>query len=241
MNPTASFLSNGPGDPAATGVYAVPVRSRASLETGKPLFGICLGHQLLALALGAKTEEDAARPSRGQPSGERPHHRQGGDHQPEPRLCRICPKLCPIVLRLPILSLFDGIERRLPPEGPVRYFRCSITPKPRPGRRIAITCSTASSPRCRRSGARGHRRVTIVDTEKLLAALLPEWAKAKERASWQLWWRNSTSAAAPALQQYGIEQFQAGKFTPLAVKAFEIGRRAQCPNNRSIKTIWASR
>jgi carbamoyl-phosphate synthase small subunit len=53
-NPDGIFLSNGPGDPAATGEYAVPV-IRQLLETGKPLFGICLGHQLLGLAVGAKT------------------------------------------------------------------------------------------------------------------------------------------------------------------------------------------
>ena len=53
-DPDGIFLSNGPGDPAATGEYAVPV-IRALLETGKPMFGICLGHQILALALGAKT------------------------------------------------------------------------------------------------------------------------------------------------------------------------------------------
>ena len=52
--PDGIFLSNGPGDPAATGVYAVPV-IRQLLETKKPLFGICLGHQLLGLAVGAKT------------------------------------------------------------------------------------------------------------------------------------------------------------------------------------------
>jgi carbamoyl-phosphate synthase small subunit len=52
--PDGIFLSNGPGDPAATGVYAVPV-IRQLLDTGKPLFGICLGHQLLGLAVGAKT------------------------------------------------------------------------------------------------------------------------------------------------------------------------------------------
>jgi carbamoyl-phosphate synthase small subunit len=54
--PDGVFLSNGPGDPAATGEYAVPM-IRGVLESGKPLFGICLGHQMLALALGATTEK----------------------------------------------------------------------------------------------------------------------------------------------------------------------------------------
>ena len=52
--PDGIFLSNGPGDPAATGVYAVPV-VKALLASGLPIFGICLGHQILALALGART------------------------------------------------------------------------------------------------------------------------------------------------------------------------------------------
>ena len=52
--PDGVFLSNGPGDPAATGAYAVPAL-RAVLDSGVPVFGICLGHQILALALGART------------------------------------------------------------------------------------------------------------------------------------------------------------------------------------------
>ncbi|MGH6973572.1 MAG: carbamoyl phosphate synthase small subunit, partial [Stellaceae bacterium] len=56
--PDGVFLSNGPGDPAATGTYAVPV-IRELIKSGKPLFGICLGHQLLARALGGQTRKMA--------------------------------------------------------------------------------------------------------------------------------------------------------------------------------------
>jgi carbamoyl-phosphate synthase small subunit len=52
--PDGVFLSNGPGDPEATGVYAVPT-IKGVLDSGLPVFGICLGHQMLALALGGKT------------------------------------------------------------------------------------------------------------------------------------------------------------------------------------------
>jgi len=54
LEPAGVFLSNGPGDPAATGVYAVPV-IQGLLERDVPIFGICLGHQLLGLAAGART------------------------------------------------------------------------------------------------------------------------------------------------------------------------------------------
>jgi carbamoyl-phosphate synthase small subunit len=54
LNPDGVFLSNGPGDPAATGAYAVPM-IRGVLDADLPVFGICLGHQMLALALGART------------------------------------------------------------------------------------------------------------------------------------------------------------------------------------------
>jgi len=54
LSPDGVFLSNGPGDPAATGEYAVPVIRRL-LEADVPIFGICLGHQMLAIAAGART------------------------------------------------------------------------------------------------------------------------------------------------------------------------------------------
>jgi carbamoyl-phosphate synthase small subunit len=54
LKPDGVFLSNGPGDPAATGTYAVPVL-RKIIDSGIPTFGICLGHQMLGLAVGART------------------------------------------------------------------------------------------------------------------------------------------------------------------------------------------
>jgi len=54
--PDGIFLSNGPGDPAATGKYAVPIIKQL-IKSKLPIFGICLGHQILSLALGAKTSK----------------------------------------------------------------------------------------------------------------------------------------------------------------------------------------
>ncbi len=59
MKPDGVFLSNGPGDPAATGKYAVGI-IKTLIEKETPIFGICLGHQILALALGAKNKKNEA-------------------------------------------------------------------------------------------------------------------------------------------------------------------------------------
>jgi carbamoyl-phosphate synthase small subunit len=56
LKPNGIFLSNGPGDPAATGKYAIPI-IRDLIKNNIPIFGICLGHQILALTLGAKTKK----------------------------------------------------------------------------------------------------------------------------------------------------------------------------------------
>lgn len=72
--PDGVFLSNGPGDPAATGEYAVPT-IKALLEKDVPLFGICLGHQMLALAAGAKT----AKMFQGHRGANHPVQRVGSD------------------------------------------------------------------------------------------------------------------------------------------------------------------
>ena len=56
LKPDGIFLSNGPGDPAATGKYAIPIIKKL-IEMKLPIFGICLGHQLLGLTLGAKTKK----------------------------------------------------------------------------------------------------------------------------------------------------------------------------------------
>ena len=56
LKPHGIFLSNGPGDPAATGKYAIPTVQKL-IKSNLPVFGICLGHQILALALNAKTKK----------------------------------------------------------------------------------------------------------------------------------------------------------------------------------------
>jgi len=128
--PDGVFLSNGPGDPAATGAYAVPV-IKELIATGKPLFGICLGHQLLALALGAKTRKMAI------------GHR--GANHPVKDLATgkveitsqnhgfvVLPETLPKAAQVTHVSLFDGSNEGLKLEGkPV--FSVQYHPEASPG------------------------------------------------------------------------------------------------------------
>ncbi len=84
--PDGVFLSNGPGDPEPCD-YAIAA-IREIVDAGMPMFGICLGHQLLGARVRRAHAEDEVRPPRREPPGAGPRHRPGADHQPEPRLRR---------------------------------------------------------------------------------------------------------------------------------------------------------
>lgn len=128
--PDGVFLSNGPGDPAATGEYAVPV-IREILNAGVPIFGICLGHQILALALGAGTEKM--------------HHGHRGANHPVKNLVTgkveitsqnhgftVVEKSLPPGLRVSHRSLFDGsVEGLALDDRPV--FSVQYHPEASPG------------------------------------------------------------------------------------------------------------
>ena len=125
------LLSNGPGDPAATGEYAVP-EIRKLVDSGKPVFGICLGHQMLALALGARTVKM-----------EQGHH---GANHPVKDLTTgkveivsmnhgftVDRDSLPAAVKETHVSLFDGTNCRPRARRTGRSSRCSTTRRPRPG------------------------------------------------------------------------------------------------------------
>ena len=128
--PDGIFLANGPGDPAATGAYAVPT-IRKLLAAEIPLFGICLGHQLLALALGARTKKM--------------HLGHGGANHPVKDLTTgkveitsqnhgfaVLPDSLPVGIKATHVSLFDGTNEGLALEGkPV--FSVQYHPEASPG------------------------------------------------------------------------------------------------------------
>jgi carbamoyl-phosphate synthase small subunit len=128
--PDGVFLSNGPGDPAATGRYAVPT-IRDLMAAGVPIFGICLGHQLLALALGARTFKL-----------ERGH--RGANHPVQDLATRkveitsqnhgfaVDPASLPAGVRVSHVSLFDGTNEGLAVDGKP-FFSVQYHPEASPG------------------------------------------------------------------------------------------------------------
>jgi carbamoyl-phosphate synthase small subunit len=128
--PDGIFLANGPGDPAATGEYAVPV-IRDLLATGKPIFGICLGHQMLALALGGRTRK--------MPNGHRGANHPVKDIETgkieissQNHGFVVVPESLPASVKPTHISLFDGSNEGLRLEGkPV--FSVQYHPEASPG------------------------------------------------------------------------------------------------------------
>jgi len=130
LSPDAVLLSNGPGDPAATGRWAVP-EIRRLVDAGVPMFGICLGHQMLGLAMGARTEK--------MPFG---HH---GANHPVQDLdtgrveitsqnhgFAVSEEGLPNALRVTHRSLFDGTVQGLAVEG-AACFSVQFHPEASPG------------------------------------------------------------------------------------------------------------
>jgi len=104
--PDGVFLSNGPGDPAATAAYAVPA-IREVLAAGVPLFGICLGHQLLALALGGRTFK-MARGHRGANQPVKDLDTGKIEITSQNHGFAVDPESLPSAVRVTHVSLFDG-------------------------------------------------------------------------------------------------------------------------------------
>ena len=146
QQPDGVFLSNGPGDPEPLDYAQQTIRG---LLGKKPIFGICLGHQLLALACGAKTyklkfgHRGANQPVLNQAD------RPGGNHHAEPRLRR----------RGRLAARRAGSDAPQPqrqhdrghaaPQA-CRPSACSITPRPPPARTTAAICSASSGRCCRK-------------------------------------------------------------------------------------------
>lgn len=130
LKPDGIFLSNGPGDPAATAVYAAPIIDKL-LQSGLPLFGICLGHQLLAITLGGKT-------------GKLPFGHRGANHPVKDLASgkieitsqnhgfHVLPDTLPKTAEATHISLFDGTNEGLRLKGrPV--FSVQYHPEASPG------------------------------------------------------------------------------------------------------------
>ena len=139
-NPDGVFLSNGPADPAALPYASEAVRG---VLGKKPVFGICLGHQILGLAIGGKTYKLGVRPSRRQSSGQGPEQRARGDNFTEPRLRRRCGLGCRTRRDLPSQSQRPDRGRDCAGRAS-RSSPCSTIRRPRPDRMTRAICSSVS-------------------------------------------------------------------------------------------------
>ena len=138
LNPEGVFLSNGPGDPSAVS-GGIALAQGLLQQPDLPMFGICLGHQILGLALGGQHLQARLWAPRSEPPLRQP--RQRGDHQPEPRLRPGC--------RLPARGLRGGHPRQ-----PQRPHRGGSGPSPAAGVRRAIPPGGQPGPPRRRSSLR---------------------------------------------------------------------------------------
>ena len=143
LKPDGVFLSNGPGDPAETGKYAVPVIKKPHRQEHPDLRH--LPRPPDARHRGRRQDhEDASGPPRREPSGEGPHHRQGRDHLDEPRL-RGRPRHAAGERRARPTSRCSTARTAASRSRTSRCSRCSTTRRPRPARATATICSSGSS------------------------------------------------------------------------------------------------
>ena len=142
LAPDGIFLSNGPGDPEPCD-YAIAA-IQEFLESDIPVFGICLGHQLLGLASGARTVEDEVRPPRRKPPGAGTRGRPRDDHEPEPRVCGRRDIRCPRGSSRPTVRC-STVRCRASRAPTGRPSASRGTPRRAPARR---TCARSSSTSC---------------------------------------------------------------------------------------------
>ena len=132
LRPDGVFLADGPGDPAATGEYAVPVIKRL-IDERVPTFGICLGHQIIGARNRRQDDKDEPGPPRRQSPGEGDGHRKGRDRLDEPRLCGRCGLLAGKRGADPYVAL-RWLELRVDAQGPPAFsvqHHPESSPRPR--------------------------------------------------------------------------------------------------------------
>ena len=129
-NPDGVFLSNGPGDPEPLDYAIDTIRG---VLGKKPVFGICLGHQLLVARLRGEDVQAQVRPPRRESAGEEPRHRPGRDHRRRITASRSTKQSLPAASGSDAPQPERQHDRRRAAPQRCRRSACSITPKRRPG------------------------------------------------------------------------------------------------------------